>query len=95
MLLTDVSDDAGHDDLGFVGRPDGVAEVGVVPGIDLALPLDERRVRIHVEDFLWQGAVGTYRLSLREALTSHNEGKAMAVVQTCLGGCRHHNREAK
>lgn len=58
--LTDVRDDARHDDLRLVGGADGGAELGVVPGVDLALALDERRVGVHVEDLLGQRPVGTW-----------------------------------
>ena len=58
---TNVSHDAGNDDLGAVGGLDGGAEVGIVPGVDLALALDERRVGVHVADLLGDGAVGACR----------------------------------
>lgn len=43
----------------LVGGADGVAEVGVVPGVDLAVALDQGRGGVHVEDLLGEGAVGT------------------------------------
>lgn len=46
--LTDVGHDARHDDLRLVCGADGVAELSVVPGVDFALALDERRVWVHV-----------------------------------------------
>lgn len=56
--LTDVGDYTGHDDLRLVGSPDCVAELGVVPGVDLTLALDQGCVGIHVENLLGQRAVG-------------------------------------
>ncbi len=57
-VRTDVGHDAGDDDLGAAGGLDGGAEVGVVPGVDLALALDERRAGVHVADLLGDEAVG-------------------------------------
>lgn len=54
----DVGDDAGEHDLGAVGCFDGGAEVGVVPGVDFAVALDEGGGGVPVEDFLGDGAVG-------------------------------------
>lgn len=60
-LLTNVGHDSGDDDLRLVGGFDGGAEVGVVPGVDLALALDKGRLGIHVEDLLGERAVGALR----------------------------------
>jgi hypothetical protein len=64
--LTRIRDNAGNDDLGLAGGLDGFAEVLIVPSVDLALALDERRIRIHLEDFVWQGAVGAWARKVSE-----------------------------
>jgi hypothetical protein len=58
MTHTDIGDNTGNDDLLLVGGFDGSPEGRVVPGVDLALALDERRLGVHVENLLWQGTVG-------------------------------------
>ena len=58
-LRTDVGGDAGEDDLAFVLRDYGGAEVSVVPGVHFAVALDQRGVGVKVQDLLWQGAVGS------------------------------------
>jgi hypothetical protein len=55
---TNIGHNAGNDDLGAVGGLDGVTELLIVPRIDLALTLNERGVRVHLEDLLGQDAVG-------------------------------------
>ena len=57
-VRTNVSSDAGQDNLALARRLDGSAEVGVVPGVDLAVAADQRRVGIHAGDFLGEQAVG-------------------------------------
>lgn len=53
----DVGGDAGEDDLGLVGGADGVAELFAVPGVDLALALDEGRLGVHLADLSHKRAV--------------------------------------
>lgn len=48
MSRTDVGNNARHNDLRLVGGADGRTEVGVVPGVDLTLALDQRGVGVHV-----------------------------------------------
>ena len=38
----------------------GGAELGVIPGIDLTLSVNERRIGVHRDDFLWQRTVLAY-----------------------------------
>lgn len=54
----DVGGDASDDDLAPPRRADLLPKLGVVPGVDLALALDEGGVWVHVQDLLGQGAVG-------------------------------------
>ena len=54
---TYVGGDAANDKLLLASSPNGIAEVRVVPGIDLTVALDERRVGVHVGDFLRQGSI--------------------------------------
>lgn len=49
---TDVRSDAGEDDLGFVLGDDGGAEVGVVPGVHLAVSSDQGGVGEQGRDLL-------------------------------------------
>lgn len=56
-LSADVRGDAREDDLGFVRRLDGSAEVGIVPGVDFAVAADERGVRVHARDFFGEKTV--------------------------------------
>ena len=60
IILTDVGHDAADDDLRLVGRDDGLPEVRVVPRVDLAKTLDQRRIGIPLEKFVWQRSVGPY-----------------------------------
>lgn len=59
-LLTDVGHDAADDDLRLVGSDDGLPEVRVVPRVDLAKTLDQRRIGIPLEKFVRQRSVGSY-----------------------------------
>lgn len=59
LVRTDVRGDAGEDDLAFVRCDDGGSEVGVVPGVDFAVALDEWSVGIQVQDLLGERAVGS------------------------------------
>lgn len=54
----DVGGDTGHDDLGSVVRADGLAELLVVPGVDLTLALDKGHVGVHLKDLTSQRTVG-------------------------------------
>lgn len=53
-----VRHDAGQDHLLLARRLDGLAELGVVPGVDLAVALDDGVVGVHVQDVLGGRAVG-------------------------------------
>jgi hypothetical protein len=57
--LTDVRGNASHDNLLLASILDRLAELRVIPGIDLALTLDERRIRVHIKNRLGQRAVGS------------------------------------
>ena len=57
MTLTDISSDPAEDDLRLVGRDDSLFELGVVPSIDLAVSLDQRRVRVPVDKLVRQGSI--------------------------------------
>lgn len=95
--LTDVGDYTGHDDLRLVGGPDGVAELGVVPGVDLALALDQRCVGIHVEYLLGQRAVGAcYGLSAVGGKVTTKPGSRLRTSYlTLLGRGGHHDGDIK
>lgn len=54
----DVGRDAGNDDLLLLGGLDSVAELLVVPGVDLAVSLDERRAGVHLQDLVGEGTIG-------------------------------------
>lgn len=54
----DLGHDPAEDDLLAAGGLDGGAEFRVVPGVDLAVAFDQRRVRVHLGDFLGEGPVG-------------------------------------
>ena len=58
-LLTDVRGNTSHDDLLLAGILNRLAELRVIPSVNLALALDERRIRVHVKDRLGQRAVGS------------------------------------
>ncbi len=58
---TYISHDAREDDLLLSGGLNSGAEVAVVPRVDLAGALDERRVGVHVGDLLGERAVGACR----------------------------------
>lgn len=55
----DVCGDARDDDLLLPRCLHGVAEVLVIPSIDLAVPLDEGGIGMHLDDLLGQRTVGT------------------------------------
>ena len=57
--LTDVRGNTSHDDLLLAGILNRLAELRVIPSVNLALALDERRIRVHVKDRLGQRAVGS------------------------------------
>lgn len=85
--LTRLRDNAGEDDLGLAGGLDGGAELLIVPGVDLALALDERRIRVHVENFPRQGAVGawTRRVSENDKQTNRGDKPVSAEVVMTTG----------
>ena len=56
--VTYVGGNARKNDLRTVGGNDRVAEVLVVPGVDLSLTLDEGRIRVHVDDLVRDESVG-------------------------------------
>jgi hypothetical protein len=58
LWLTDVRSNPRHDNLLLAGRLDRLTELRVVPRVDFALALNERRVGVHFEDGFWQWAVG-------------------------------------
>jgi hypothetical protein len=59
-IRTNIRRDPSDDDLFLPRGFDSGAEVGVVPGVDFALTLDEGRVRVHFQDLLGERAVGTW-----------------------------------
>jgi hypothetical protein len=56
--VTYIGCDASDDDLLLARGLNGLAEVGVVPGVDLAVALDERRILVHGQDLARKRAVG-------------------------------------
>ena len=56
-ILTNIGDDSAQDDLGLVGCDNGFPELRVIPRIDFAVPLDERRFGVPVEKLVRQGPV--------------------------------------
>ena len=48
---------ARNDELLFAGSLHGLPKVGVVPCVDLTLSLDERRLRVHINDFVWKWSI--------------------------------------
>lgn len=58
FLLTNVGRDPGDYDLRLVGRDHGVAKVGIVPGVDLALALDQGSIGVPLEELSGEGTVG-------------------------------------
>ena len=58
-MSTYVCGDTRKDDLGLVGCLDCRLEVGVVPGVDFTLTLDERRIWVERQDLRRKGAVGS------------------------------------
>jgi hypothetical protein len=64
--LTDVGGNASHDDLLLASILNRLAELRVIPSVDLALALDERRIRVHIKDCLGQRAVGAVLGGCRE-----------------------------
>lgn len=64
--LTDIRHDTPNNDLALIEPPDGLSELGVVPSVDLAVAHHERRGRVHVEDLLGQGPVGSALCRRRE-----------------------------
>ena len=61
--LTNVGRYACHDDLLLAGGLNGGTEIGIVPGIDFALALDEGRVGVHFQDLFGEGPVRSWRNS--------------------------------
>ena len=64
--LTDVRGNASHDDLLLASILNRLADLRVIPSIDLALALDEGRIRVHVKNRLGQRAVGSVLGRCRE-----------------------------
>lgn len=60
VSLTNICNNAGEYDLPLPACLDGGAEIGVVPGVDLPLTLDQRGIGVHGENLLREGAVGTF-----------------------------------
>jgi hypothetical protein len=56
-LLTDVRGNASHNNLLLASSLNRLAELRVVPSVDLALALDEGRIGVHVKNRLGQRAV--------------------------------------
>src|SRR5690606_29382372 len=54
-----VGGDASNDNLLPLCVLHRLAESGVVPGVDFTVAADDRRVFVHLEDFLWERAVWT------------------------------------
>ena len=55
----DVGDNSTQDDLLLPGGDDGIAELLVVPGIDLSVTADDSGVRGLSIDFSWERTIGT------------------------------------
>lgn len=77
--LTDFSDDTGYNQLFLAGGLDGGAEFGIVPGVDLALAVDESRVGVHVHDFLEHETVGA-----GVGGGSEDSGQIEDVAESCM-----------
>lgn len=61
-LLTDFGDDAPQYYLSLPSGLDRGAELGVVPGIDLAVASNIRGVGVHLRDLLWKRPIGSWML---------------------------------
>jgi len=66
MQLTDVRRNTSHDNLLLASILNRFAEFRIIPSVHLALALDERCVRVHVENRLGKRAVGTVLSRRRE-----------------------------
>lgn len=56
---TDICDNPTHDNLRLISSLNGRTKVLIIPRVDFSLAADERRIRVHVEDLLRDGAVRT------------------------------------
>ena len=66
MQLTDVCRNTSHNHLLLARSLDRLAELRVIPSVDLALALDERRIGVHIKNRLGQRAVGSVLGRCRE-----------------------------
>jgi hypothetical protein len=64
-----ISSNTTKNDLLFSRSLDGCTELGIVPGVDLAIALDQRRVLVHFQDLLGQRSIRSckYVLIIRES----------------------------
>jgi len=77
---TDVRGNTAEDNLCFARGFDGGAKLGVVPGVDFALALDERGVGIHLDDLRRDLSVGT-----RVCRGGHNDGQIKELADGGVG----------
>ena len=59
--MTYVSGDTGDDNLLPAGGLDGGTEIGVVPGVDLTLSVNDGVVGVHFSDLREERTVGAWR----------------------------------
>jgi hypothetical protein len=77
--LTDVGGDTANDDLRLVSGNDGLPELLVVPGVDLAVALDVRCIPVPIHELAGQGSVGA-GLSRR----CHDDGQVKDLAELCM-----------
>lgn len=78
--LTDIRSDTSHNDLLLARRADCLTELRVVPGVDLTLSLDERRIGVLIEDSLGERTIGTLLCRSRE-----DDGNVEEFTYSCVG----------
>jgi hypothetical protein len=80
--MTYVSGDTGDDDLLLAGGLDGGTEVGVVPGVDLALSMNDGVVGVQFSDLREERTVGAWKV-LRE-LSHQRNGRQKTLPWSVL-----------
>lgn len=78
--LTNFGDDTADNQLLLAGGLDGRAELGIVPGVDLALAMDNGHIGVQIHDLLDHQSVGT---SIRGS--GHDNGQIEQVAQGGVG----------
>lgn len=70
--LTDFGHDTSQDDLSLARGFDRGTELGVVPGIGLAVASDVGGIGVHVRDLFWQWSIGSWRLNISTMYDHHH-----------------------